>query len=173
MTTPVTASRFNCRSTINPSCCRASPGRAGGTLLRARRRLPDRRAQGHPSSSLLASRSCVSHGPVRHRLCTSLRVGGAKNERVLERLRRSNRPVWSYRTWTWAGWYASHARCPLGPIARARRARLNTWMCRRRRLSCTSAPVAGISLENCGAWLLVAGCWLLFAVHWLLGCPLG
>lgn len=47
MTTPVTvtASRLNCSSTINPSCCRASPGRAGGKLLTARRRLPDREEQ--------------------------------------------------------------------------------------------------------------------------------
>jgi hypothetical protein len=149
------ANRLPWKSRCNDDACHGEPGQwqvhnkfqllpclARDSWRQAARepvavRLPDRWAQGHPSSSLVASRSCVSHGSVRHRRCSSLHLGGAENQRALSLvgLRRSAATARFGPTsaWAagllgcWAGWCASHVGCPLGPVARARRARLNTW----------------------------------------------
>jgi hypothetical protein len=132
-------------------------------------RLPDRWAQGHPSSSLVASRSCVSHGSVRHRRCSSLHLGGAENQRALSLvgLRRSAATARFGPTSAWAAGLAGAPVTLAAPLVPSPEldARVSTLGC----VAAAACRVAhrqlrGIRFKNCSAWPL--GC----LVAWLPGC---
>jgi hypothetical protein len=188
MTTPVTASRVNGRSTINSSCCRASPGTAGGKLLESpspsvsltgeRKATPPapsslRARASHMAQCVIAAAARCTSAEQRTRGCLSLDLD---LEPCGPATQRSNRPVWFH-----VGMGCWVAGLP-GWLVRQSRS-LPPWSCRQsstrasQHLGCVAAAACrvahrqlrGIRLENCSAWplgCLVAwslDCWLLDA----------
>jgi hypothetical protein len=181
MTTPVTASRVNGRSTINSSCCRASPGTAGGKLLESPspsvKETDGRKATPPALSSLRARAShmaqCVIAAAAR---CTSAEQrtrGCLRLDLDLEpcgpATQRSNRPVWSHVGMScWAAGLAGAPVTLAAPLVPSPESstRASQHLGRVAAAACRVAhrQLRGIRLENCSAWPL--GC----LVAWLLDC---
>jgi hypothetical protein len=176
MTTPVTASRVNGRSTINSSCCRASPGTAGGKLLESPSpsvSLTDGRKATPPAPSSLRARGLTWLSA-----SSPLQLAAPRRSREPEGLepcgpatQRSNRPVWSHvGMGCWAtgllGWLVRQSRW-LPPWSRRQSSTRAS-----QHLGCVAAAACrvahrqlrGIRFKNCSAWPL--GC----LVAWLPGC---